>query len=539
MFFGLILTLGGSFAFAQLYYAQPLVQTGNAANIAQNSATLTGTINPNGYPTNYYFEYGPTLSFGQTTGTQSVGSGSNTISVSAQIYSLNSNTLYYYRLVAQGLTGNAVGQILSFTTGNYAGSGTAPSVDTNAAANVSNNSATLLGYVRSNGSNNSYGWFEYGTSPNYLTSTTPQTYVAATSYSQYNSSIFSAQIYNLTPGTIYYFRSALRNDGGVAYGQILSFTTTGGSYPSGSSTYYPSGSSYGYYGYSPYTSYAYYNPNSSGAPSVNTLAVSNIANTSATLNGQVNLGTTGGSAWFEYGPSTSLGYRSDSQSFSFLGGSNQFNSLITNLNSGTTYYYRAVISSLNGTMYGQTMSFQTGGANIISSPSAVYNPSPVISNPSVYTYTPPVYTYTYTPSTVYGTPAVRQVSYVKRTTVKYDSSHYRTTAVGNYIPSQPTNTSEGTLAYGQGVTPGQLFYPGNLPSNNSNSYAVAGSDDAKNTQTAYVASGSSGQNSTSSSKSSGNQLQTASIGFLSNSTLGFTLLGVLLLVILWVIFKKN
>ena len=44
----------------------PSITSFNAINLAANSADLIATINPNGYETNYWFEYGPTdqLGFG-------------------------------------------------------------------------------------------------------------------------------------------------------------------------------------------------------------------------------------------------------------------------------------------------------------------------------------------------------------------------------------------------------------------------------------------------------------------------------------------
>src|SRR5260370_40764507 len=42
----------------------PVVTTNPATNIASFSATLNGSLNPNGLPTTVYFEYGPTTSYG-------------------------------------------------------------------------------------------------------------------------------------------------------------------------------------------------------------------------------------------------------------------------------------------------------------------------------------------------------------------------------------------------------------------------------------------------------------------------------------------
>jgi hypothetical protein len=44
--------------------AAPVATTGEATAITQTGATLNGTVDPNLAPTNYYFEYGPTTSYG-------------------------------------------------------------------------------------------------------------------------------------------------------------------------------------------------------------------------------------------------------------------------------------------------------------------------------------------------------------------------------------------------------------------------------------------------------------------------------------------
>jgi murein DD-endopeptidase MepM/ murein hydrolase activator NlpD len=87
----------------------PIVTTASATEITQTSARLNGTINPNGSGTTYYFQYGPTTSYGFTTPVQTGLSGSNTIPVSYTVYDLNPNTTYHYRLVASNIGGTSQG----------------------------------------------------------------------------------------------------------------------------------------------------------------------------------------------------------------------------------------------------------------------------------------------------------------------------------------------------------------------------------------------------------------------------------------------
>jgi phosphodiesterase/alkaline phosphatase D-like protein len=75
---------------------------------------LNGMVNPNGVPTTYYFEWGTTTSYGNTTGVQSVGSGLSDVVVSANLTGLTRNTTYHYRVVATNSLGTSYGSDRSF-----------------------------------------------------------------------------------------------------------------------------------------------------------------------------------------------------------------------------------------------------------------------------------------------------------------------------------------------------------------------------------------------------------------------------------------
>jgi len=96
----------------------PTVTTGSAISITSGSATLNGTVNPNGKKTTYYFEYGTTTSYGLTSGTNWAGAGSGTsdVSVSATITGLSPNTTYHYRIVATNSAGTSYGSDQTLTT---------------------------------------------------------------------------------------------------------------------------------------------------------------------------------------------------------------------------------------------------------------------------------------------------------------------------------------------------------------------------------------------------------------------------------------
>ena len=82
--------------------AAPTVATGPARNVTPATATLTGTVNPNGGETDYYFEYGAGKSYGTKTPLTPAGNGTKRVNASASIAGLTPNSTYHYRLVAVG-----------------------------------------------------------------------------------------------------------------------------------------------------------------------------------------------------------------------------------------------------------------------------------------------------------------------------------------------------------------------------------------------------------------------------------------------------
>jgi len=105
-------------------FPPPAATTGSATNITTTSATLRGTVNPNGFSTEAWFEYGLDNSLAMFTPTtpQLLGSGTTTLQVSAAINSLTPWRTWYFRTVARSTTDPDVftkGEIHSFPTGEY------------------------------------------------------------------------------------------------------------------------------------------------------------------------------------------------------------------------------------------------------------------------------------------------------------------------------------------------------------------------------------------------------------------------------------
>ena len=96
--------------------AGPIVTTTAATTITTSSATLNGTVNPNGVATTYHFEWGTTTSYGTSSTTISAGSGSTVVNVSANISSLAAGAIYHFRVVAANSNGTTYGGDLTLTT---------------------------------------------------------------------------------------------------------------------------------------------------------------------------------------------------------------------------------------------------------------------------------------------------------------------------------------------------------------------------------------------------------------------------------------
>jgi hypothetical protein len=97
--------------------ALPAASTGAAGAVTATSATLNGTFNPNGEPTTYFFQYGPTKAYGSQTPTQGpTAAVKKSTPASAGVSGLTPATTYHYRLVATNASGTRQGRDRTFTT---------------------------------------------------------------------------------------------------------------------------------------------------------------------------------------------------------------------------------------------------------------------------------------------------------------------------------------------------------------------------------------------------------------------------------------
>ena len=237
----------------------PVATTGSASAVGATSATLNGTVDPNGRDTTYYFEYGTTSSYGTKTSSKSAGSSTSPQSESASITGLQAGRTYHFRVVASSDAGTSTGKDATFVTSG------APSVQTGDATSIAPTSATLTGSVTPNGLSTTW-WFEYGTSTGYGSKTGSHGAGSGSSASKVSLGVKSLKV-----GTTYHFRLVAQNSSGKTAGDDQTFSTV-------------------------------------GAPASQTGAAPNVGPDYAVVSGSLDTRGRSTTWWFEYGTSTSYGH---------------------------------------------------------------------------------------------------------------------------------------------------------------------------------------------------------------------------------------
>ncbi len=103
----------------------PIVATGQATGVAQNSGTLTGTIDTQGSETTYEFDIGVDTSYGtRIFADAGVQAGSQQYAFALQ--GLMPGTTYHYRIAATNIFGTTYGVDETFTTASYPGEALTP-----------------------------------------------------------------------------------------------------------------------------------------------------------------------------------------------------------------------------------------------------------------------------------------------------------------------------------------------------------------------------------------------------------------------------
>lgn len=304
----------------------PLVSTNTSPVAWKSSVVVTGTVNPQGAPTTYWFDYGLTSSLGSKTASQGIGSGFGVIPTPAYITGLKAQSEYFIRLSAQNSFGTVSGDTVKFTTNDkVAPTPALPVVTTSNATDIKNNSVVANGSINPKGFETGY-WFEFGTDANLGNLTGYQSAGNGTA-----SANVTATLPNLAPLTKYYYRVNAQNQFGTVAGSVVTVTTAG--------------------------------PAAVSKPTVDTLPANKIESVNATLNGNINPNGADTTYWFEYSTDSKLVDQvikiSGSNPIGIANTKVPVEFLALNLSANTKYYYRAVGQNSAGVTNGDTVSFTT------------------------------------------------------------------------------------------------------------------------------------------------------------------------------------
>jgi hypothetical protein len=94
----------------------PNATTGAAQSVGPDTAQLTGSLDPLGRSTTWWFDYGTTTKYGKSTTHRSAGSKAGVQTVTEPLTGLSANTTYHFRLVAKSDGGTRYGADAAFST---------------------------------------------------------------------------------------------------------------------------------------------------------------------------------------------------------------------------------------------------------------------------------------------------------------------------------------------------------------------------------------------------------------------------------------
>jgi DNA-binding beta-propeller fold protein YncE len=211
----------------------PSVVTGSASEVGSRSATLSGTVDPDGIELkDCRFEYGTSTAYGQSApcvpAASAIPVDSSEHAVSANITGLTAGSTYHFRLVAANendLSEPNAGQDATLQTL------PPPSIEDASTANLTGSSVDLDAQVNPNGLDTTYR-FEYGTSTAYGTSVpVPDGDLGAGT----SAVLVTTHLSGLTAGTTYHWQVVASNESGTTTtgDQTFVYIAGGGGLPDG------------------------------------------------------------------------------------------------------------------------------------------------------------------------------------------------------------------------------------------------------------------------------------------------------------------
>ena len=322
-------TLGFSYGEDKTFTTEKLVSptatTGSATDITITTATLNGVVNPHNDQAMWHFEYRKAGAEWKKTDNAGVAVESDW-NITAQIWSLDPDTTYTYKLIAVNGAGTVTGEEKTFKTSALA----LATVVTGDVKNITKSSATLTGTINPHDTATSY-WFWYGTSMQSLYHTPGQ--IGLTGKTDIP---VSADLISLAPNTTYYYRISANNIKGAVQGEDKTFKTS----------------------------------EITQAPVATTGQSRDVAASSAIIGGTVNPNGTDTTYYFEYGVTTAYGSKAPLKPLSAGNGTSAVpvTTSLAGLKANTVYNYRLVAVNSGGTSNGANMMFKTTSSSLITAP---------------------------------------------------------------------------------------------------------------------------------------------------------------------------
>jgi hypothetical protein len=106
---------GPDYTFTTAPRTPPMVGTGQASEVTQTGAVISGTVDPRGIETSYAFEVGTDTTYSGAKLFGDAGDGEGAEPIALPLTDLAPGTTYHYRLTATNADGSSYGQDMAFT----------------------------------------------------------------------------------------------------------------------------------------------------------------------------------------------------------------------------------------------------------------------------------------------------------------------------------------------------------------------------------------------------------------------------------------
>jgi hypothetical protein len=190
------------------------VLTDPASGVSSASATLNGSLEPDGLDTHAWFEYGLSETYEFATAHQDAGEANEAVPFSAAVSGLEPNTTYHYRLAAESSSGISYGADETLTT-----QALPEIIALSPASNISRIAATISARLNPEKSDTKFEIL-YGETASY-----GQHSLEFDAGSALGEASVSVGLLSLEPGKTYHYTIEATNQAGTATGPDETFTT--------------------------------------------------------------------------------------------------------------------------------------------------------------------------------------------------------------------------------------------------------------------------------------------------------------------------